>query len=159
SPDQCLAPWSVSGTRIDCSALTNGQDVVGAFAGAFVQPAMLNFGDSVVTSVLALRAGAPDTPTLTPTPTRTVPPSPSFTPTPPCSPGCIFTPTPSSTASPSPRMSCVGDCNGDGRVTIDELIRGVNIALNTISLAQCPSFDIDGSLLVTVTELVTGVHA
>src|SRR6185369_1131857 len=37
--------------------------------------------------------------------------------------------------------SCVGDCNDDGVVTVDELVKGVNIALDSLALDQCPRFD------------------
>lgn len=53
--------------------------------------------------------------------------------------------------------ACVGDCDGGGSVTVDELIRGVDIALGTESLAVCPAFDCDGSGTVLVNCLVLGV--
>jgi hypothetical protein len=34
---------------------------------------------------------------------------------------------------------CVGDCNDDGQVTIDEIIRVVNIVLGTESVDACSS--------------------
>jgi hypothetical protein len=37
-------------------------------------------------------------------------------------------------------LSCFGDCNGDQRVTIDEIIKGINIALGTAALISCPNF-------------------
>jgi hypothetical protein len=37
-----------------------------------------------------------------------------------------------------PTPSCVGDCNGDGEVTINELITGVNIALGATPVSQLP---------------------
>jgi len=55
--------------------------------------------------------------------------------------------------------TCVGDCNGDGAVTVDELINGVNIALGSASLAQCPSFDANGDGAVTVDEVVRAVNS
>ncbi len=55
---------------------------------------------------------------------------------------------------------CVGDCNSDCAVTVDELIIGVNIALGTSPLSLCPSFDtpptVDGE--VKVEELIMGVN-
>jgi len=36
--------------------------------------------------------------------------------------------------------ACLGDCNGDGDVTVDELIKGINIALGTVSPSACPAF-------------------
>jgi len=67
------------------------------------------------------------------------------------------TPTATATATPTPRP-CVGDCDGDGQVTIDELIKGVNIALDKASLQTCPQFDVDHSGTVTVDELIIGVN-
>ncbi len=63
------------------------------------------------------------------------------------------------TPTPTPPR-CGGDCNGDGRVLINELIVGVNIALDTQPLSACPAFDTGGDGRVTVNELVTAVtHA
>lgn len=39
----------------------------------------------------------------------------------------------------SSRISCVGDCNGDGVVNINEIITGVDIALEGI--ATCPALE------------------
>jgi hypothetical protein len=50
--------------------------------------------------------------------------------------------------------TCIGDCSGDGRVTVDEIVRGVNIALGTLLVGDCPSLDTDGSGTVTVDELI-----
>jgi Tol biopolymer transport system component len=51
----------------------------------------------------------------------------------------------------------VGDCAGDGRVTINDLIRGVNIALGNLPVSACPSFDADSDGTVAVNELVRAV--
>lgn len=59
----------------------------------------------------------------------------------------------------SPAWACPGDCNGDGRVSINELIQGVNIALRIAPLAQCPSFDVNASGAVEINELVRAVNA
>ncbi|MBI4517761.1 MAG: hypothetical protein HY699_18300 [Deltaproteobacteria bacterium] len=53
---------------------------------------------------------------------------------------------------------CVGDCSEDGNVTVDELVRGVNIALGTLNLDTCPSFDVSNDGQVTVDELVRAVN-
>jgi hypothetical protein len=42
----------------------------------------------------------------------------------------------------SPVMgSCEGDCNGDGRVSVDELIHLINIALGTLPIDDCANFE------------------
>jgi hypothetical protein len=51
-----------------------------------------------------------------------------------------------------------GDCNGDGAVTVDELITGVNVALGSMPLSSCPSFDGNGDGRVTVDELIEAVN-
>jgi ELWxxDGT repeat protein len=52
---------------------------------------------------------------------------------------------------------CVGDCDGNGVVTVDELVVGVSIALG-ISLADdCRGLDSDGDRRITVDELVAAV--
>lgn len=37
--------------------------------------------------------------------------------------------------------TCVGDCDNSGAVTVDELVKGVSIALGTLPVDQCPRFD------------------
>jgi para-nitrobenzyl esterase len=54
-------------------------------------------------------------------------------------------------------QSCVGDCNADGAVTVDEVVIGVNIALGTAPLADCSAFDRDANTSVDVAEVVTGI--
>ena len=88
---------------------------------------------------------------VTPTPLQT----PTVTGTPP-------TPTGSPMVSATPTLSqstCVGDCDGHGTVTVDELVIGVNVALGNLQLALCPAFDRDHNNKVTVDELVLGVNA
>jgi len=56
-------------------------------------------------------------------------------------------------------MECHGDCNGDGTVTVDELLKGVNIALGTADLSGCEIFDSNPDGEVTVDELVRAINA
>jgi hypothetical protein len=55
-------------------------------------------------------------------------------------------------------VSCVGDCSGDGQVTIDELIVGVSIALDEEDISECPAFDRNGSVTVTIDELIKAIN-
>lgn len=59
----------------------------------------------------------------------------------------------------APTAACTGDCDGNGFVTVDELVRGVDIALGLTLLNDCPSFDRDGDHKVSVDELVAAVNA
>ena len=55
-------------------------------------------------------------------------------------------------------VTCVGDCGGDGKVTVEELITGVNVALGALAVGGCPSFDYNSDGRVTVDELIAGVN-
>src|SRR4029453_9122779 len=61
--------------------------------------------------------------------------------------------TPTATATRGPAR-CPGDCNGDGMVTIDELVTLVNITLNSADVATCPAGDRDDNGTVTIEEMV-----
>lgn len=52
---------------------------------------------------------------------------------------------------------CVGDCNGDGQVAVNDLVTGVNIALGRLPIDTCRAFDADGSDQVTIDELTIAV--
>jgi len=113
----------------------------------------------------------PPTPTPTPSPTAT-PPTPTPTPTP------IVTLTPTPTGCPgldallndpacqtvppplpSPPAPCIGDCNGDGSVTIDELMKACMIANGVIPISACPAGDVNQDENITYDELcLANVH-
>jgi hypothetical protein len=63
-----------------------------------------------------------------------------------------------------PGPDCVGDCNGDGTVTIDELMVAVNLALGVEpfeecrDITSCPAIDTDLDCQVTVAEIVAAVN-
>jgi cysteine-rich repeat protein len=57
-------------------------------------------------------------------------------------------------AAPQP---CTGDCNGNGEVTVDELITGVNIALGSAAVDSCPAFA-DGAGVVDISQLIRAVN-
>jgi hypothetical protein len=59
---------------------------------------------------------------------------------------------------PAVAQICVGDCNDDGAVEINELILGVNIALNLLDLSECANLD-DGQGMVTVARLIAAVNS
>lgn len=62
---------------------------------------------------------------------------------------------PTETSAP---QACTGDCDGDGSVTVDEVVRGVNIALGTLAVTECQAFDQNADTLVTVDEIVAAVN-
>jgi subtilase family serine protease len=55
-------------------------------------------------------------------------------------------------------LVCAGDCNGDGIVTVDELIAGVNIALGAASVSACPPMDTNHDDQVTIDELIAATQ-
>jgi hypothetical protein len=63
--------------------------------------------------------------------------------------------TPTPTTAPTP---CVGDCNGDREVTVNELIQMVNIALGTADISTCTAGDANGDGEIAVNEIVAGVN-
>ena len=54
-------------------------------------------------------------------------------------------------------VACPGDCNGDGTITVDELVRGVSVALGDTS-ARCSTLDQNDDDEVTVDELTTAIN-
>ncbi len=72
-------------------------------------------------------------------------------------------PTMTATASPTPTPTqaapagCAGDCNIDGLVTIDELVRGVTLALSGGS-ALCNAMDTNGDGTISINELIAAVN-
>jgi hypothetical protein len=75
----------------------------------------------------------------------------------------VQTPTPMATSTPTfgqtPSAGCPGDCDGDGAVSIAELIRAVNIALGTNDLSSCLAADRNGNGMVAINELIAAVNA
>ena len=60
-----------------------------------------------------------------------------------------------------PRCSaaaCVGDCDGSGAVTVNELITMVNVTLGATPLSSCAVGDADGSGDITINEIIAAVN-
>lgn len=68
------------------------------------------------------------------------------------------TPTATLTSTPAP-AGCAGDCNGDGSVTIDEIMRLVRIALGSAPLSDCSAGDVDHDGGITVDEIMAAANA
>jgi parallel beta-helix repeat protein len=53
----------------------------------------------------------------------------------------------------------VGDCDGDGRISVGEIVQGVNIALGRAAMSACPAIDWNLDGRVAVDEIVRAVSA
>ncbi len=53
---------------------------------------------------------------------------------------------------------CGGDCNGDGEVTVDELLKMVNISLEVFPVSQCLAGDLNSDGVITVDEIIKAVN-
>jgi len=136
---------------------------------------MIEVGPGAVpASALSVRAGDLRTATphgvSTPTPTASHTSAPTAAPTATGRPPATVTPgpatpsgsttespTPTPTATVDPAHPCSGDCNNDGTVTVDELIRAVNIGLDSVPAEQCIAADADANQMVTINEIVAAV--
>ena len=49
---------------------------------------------------------------------------------------------------------CVGDCDRNNEVEVNELVIGVNIALGVEPLSDCPEFDGNGDATLSIDELI-----
>jgi hypothetical protein len=65
---------------------------------------------------------------------------------------------PLATATRTPPNVCVGDCDGNGNVTVDEIVIMVNIALGNRPVTDCDNGDTDGSDTITVDEILTAIQ-
>jgi plastocyanin len=60
-------------------------------------------------------------------------------------------------AAASPVSACIGDCDLDGRTSVGEVVRGVNVALGAVPVASCALLDDDADDAIGVDELVAAV--
>jgi hypothetical protein len=67
------------------------------------------------------------------------------------------TPTTTPTATPVAN-GCPGDCNGNGSVSINELVSSVNISLGLTAVETCPACDTNHDGMVSVSELIAAVN-
>lgn len=56
------------------------------------------------------------------------------------------------------RAVCVGDCNADEEVRINELISGVNIALGRAAIGVCSALDTNADSRASINELIIAVN-
>jgi len=56
------------------------------------------------------------------------------------------------------RAVCIGDCNGNGSVTVDEILAMVNVALGNALVSTCEAGDPNHDSTITVDEILTAVN-
>lgn len=61
-------------------------------------------------------------------------------------------------SAPGEVRACVGDCDGNGSVTVDEIVTGVSIALGARPLSECEILDGNLDQAVTVDELIMALN-
>jgi hypothetical protein len=137
------------------------QGVIGDFDVSFKLTATTRYAESEVytitlTNDLSTPTAVVDSPTPTFAATPTATASPLKTPTAPPDPSA--TPTTTEATSTPVDEGCVGDCNGDQFVTVDEIVTGVNVALGTVGVSECLTFDSNMDGLVTVDEIVSALR-
>ncbi len=77
---------------------------------------------------------------------------------------CFTTPQPTDTPSPETPTptagpaTCVGDCDGSGQVTVDEILTMVNIALGNTPAMDCLAGDANFDGQITVDEILAAVN-
>lgn len=54
--------------------------------------------------------------------------------------------------------TCVGDCDSNGSVVVNELITMVNIALGQADVSRCKAGDQNGDGKILINELITAVN-
>jgi hypothetical protein len=126
--------------------VANGSD--GAVPTATVDSGPTNTPTTTVSITLTPSPSEEATPTGSATETATLSATPT---TPPAG-----TPVPSVT--PAPTVApCAGDCGLDRRVTVDELLEMVNIALGNAPATDCAAGDPNGDEQITVDEILTAL--
>jgi hypothetical protein len=68
------------------------------------------------------------------------------------------TPSPGATVTPTVADQCIGDCSGEGQVTVDELVTMIVIGLGNLDVEECVAGDANHDGLVTVEEIVSAVN-
>lgn len=148
-------PESGQATLPSCTP-TTGPTLTGSWTPTPVAPCVpgTRTPTATVTQTVPMTSVPLPSGTATPAATSAASASPTTTPFVAITPGLTVTPSPLGTV-PS---NCVGDCDGSGVVTVDEIVRLVNVALGSLSLSRCQAGDRNGDGEVTVDEIVEAVR-
>ena len=55
-------------------------------------------------------------------------------------------------------LGCIGDCNHNGRVTVDEIVAMLNRALGNAQVSVCTRGDLNRDGNITIDEILTAVN-
>ena len=53
---------------------------------------------------------------------------------------------------------CIGDCNNDGTVAVDDLLTLVNVALGTLDVSACTEGDANNDHQITIDDILAAVN-
>lgn len=150
-----------TGSIITIGDIPSGGEVLGLAAVPLPTPTSTESPVPTATNSPIATPTASSTPTPSSTETATATPTvtSSLTRTPTRTPPSTRTATASATgtATATP-IQCVGDCNGDGRVAVNEIVTGANIALGELSVSACPAMDRNSDRDVEIFELINAVN-
>jgi large repetitive protein len=100
-----------------------------------------------------------DTPTELPSPIMTATPEETPTETTTFTPNsATCTPTTAATTPTPTRTQCVGDCDSNGKVTIDELLTMVRMALDSEATQDCIAGDVNRDGAISIAEILAAVN-
>lgn len=68
------------------------------------------------------------------------------------------TPTVTPTATPTISVRCAGDCDGNGQVTVSEILTLVDIALGNLPVSACLAGDRNNDGAITIDEILAAVN-
>lgn len=60
---------------------------------------------------------------------------------------------------PPAQPACAGDCNGDGAVSVNELLTMVNISLDNVAVSACEVGDLNRDTHITIDEILAAIDA
>jgi hypothetical protein len=66
-------------------------------------------------------------------------------------------PAPENNAGQTAKLACAADCNGDGQVSVNEIVTMVDIALGSAPLSECEPGDANHDGQITINEILTAV--
>lgn len=130
-------------------------------AGSRSTPDVIVIESPIPVQATPTPTGGGSAPTVTSTETASPSPSTSATATPTATPTNTPTLTPTVTPAQSATftpIACVGDCDGQGSVTVDDILTMVSIALGNTDVSACQAGDVSQDGQITIDEILIVVN-